>query len=44
MVMRVAVAFERELDAIAHDAVRLPELEIVQHRVRAIARHDRVCA
>ncbi|HEY1656485.1 MAG TPA: hypothetical protein VGF86_15390 [Candidatus Tumulicola sp.] len=30
-----ATAFERELDAIAHDAVGFPELEIVQRRVRA---------
>jgi ribosome maturation factor RimP len=31
----VATVFERELDAIAHDAVGFPELEIVQRRVRA---------
>ena len=35
MVSDVEVAFERELDAIAHDGVAFPELEIVQRRVRA---------
>ncbi|HEU5478835.1 MAG TPA: hypothetical protein VFU90_03335 [Candidatus Tumulicola sp.] len=31
----IAVAFERELDAIAHDAIAFPELEILHRRTRA---------
>lgn len=36
MVSDLEVAFGRELDAIAHDGVGFPELEIVQRRVRAM--------